>query len=375
MTEAEFLIIGGGMAGASAGYFLAERGRVLLLEREDAPGYHTTGRSAAMYTQNYGTPTVRAIAQASGDFLRHPPEGFSESPLMQPRGFLTVAPPGQEARLEQSSADARREIPTMRIVDRKETLALCPLLRSEAVGAALYEPDATDLDVHAIHQGFLRGFRARGGTVVTGAEVQSLEYRNGLWEVATPAGKFSAPVVINAAGAWADEIGKLAGARPIGLVPKRRTAFTVDPPAGLDPARWPFLDDFRELVYFKPEAGRLLVSPMDETPSPPCDAQPEDLDVAEAVARLEEVATIEVKRVVRKWAGLRSFVADKTPVVGPAPEAPGFIWLAGQGGFGIMTSPAMGRLATAMATGDAFPAELAALGVRPEQLSPGRLLG
>jgi D-arginine dehydrogenase len=374
MTTTDFLIIGGGMAGASAGYFLAERGRVLLLEREDAPGYHTTGRSAAMYTQNYGTPAVRAIAQASGDFLRHPPSGFSESPLMQPRGFLTVAPPGQEARLEESSLAARREILTMRIVDPKETLLLCPLLKPETVGAALYEPEATDLDVHAIHQGFLRGFRARGGTVVTGAEVRSLERRNGLWELATPTGKFSAPVVINAAGAWADEVAKLAGARPVGLVPKRRTAFTVDPPAGVDPARWPFLDDFRELVYFKPEAGRLLVSPMDETPSPPCDAQPEDLDVAEAVARLEEVAKIEVKRVVRKWAGLRSFVADKTPVVGPAPEAPGFIWLAGQGGFGIMTSPAMGRLATAMATGDEFPLELTALGVRPEQLLPGRLL-
>ncbi|HKF71572.1 MAG TPA: FAD-dependent oxidoreductase [Stellaceae bacterium] len=370
----DFLVIGGGMAGASAAYFLAERGRVLLLEREDAPGYHTTGRSAAMYTQNYGTPVVRALAQASGDFLRRPPAGFSESPLMQPRGFLTVAPPGQESRLEQSSADARREIPTMRIVDRKETLALCPLLKPEVVGAALYEPDATDLDVHAIHQGFLRGFRGRGGTVVTGAEVRSLERRNDIWEVETPAGRFSAPVAVNAAGAWADEIARLAGARPIGLVPKRRTAFTVDPPAGVDPAPWPFLDDFRELVYFKPEAGRLLVSPMDETPSPPCDAQPEELDVAEAVARLEDVARIAVKRVVRKWAGLRSFVSDKTPVVGPAPEAPGYIWLAGQGGFGIMTSPAMGRLATAMATGDAFPSELSALGVRPEQLLPGRLL-
>jgi len=370
----DFLVIGGGMAGASAAYFLAERGRVLLLEREDAPGYHTTGRSAAMYTQNYGTPVVRALAQASGDFLRRPPAGFSESPLMQPRGFLTVAPPGQESRLEQSSADARREIPTMRIVDRKETLALCPLLKPEVVGAALYEPDATDLDVHAIHQGFLRGFRGRGGTVVTGAEVRSLERRNDIWEVETPAGRFSAPVAVNAAGAWADEIARLAGARPIGLVPKRRTAFTVDPPAGVDPAPWPFLDDFRELVYFKPEAGRLLVSPMDETPSPPCDAQPEELDVAEAVARLEDVARIAVKRVVRKWAGLRSFVSDKTPVVGPAPEAPGYIWLAGQGGFGIMTSPAMGRLATAMATGDAFPSELSALGVRPEQLLSGRLL-
>ena len=370
----DFLVIGGGMAGASAAYFLAERGRVQLIEREDAPGYHTTGRSAAMYTQNYGTPAVRALAQASGDFLHHPPAGFSETPLLQPRGFLTVAPPGDEGRLEQASAEARREIPTMRIVDRKETLALCPILKPDVVGAALLEPEAKDIDVHAVHQGFLRGFRARGGTIATGADVQSLERRNGLWEAVTPAGRFAAPVVINAAGAWADEIAKLAGVRPVGLVPKRRTAFTVDPPADFDPGRWPFLDDFRELVYFKPEAGRLLVSPMDETPSPPCDAQPDEIDVAEAAARLEEIARIEVKRVVRKWAGLRSFVADKSPVVGPAPEAPGFLWLAGQGGFGIMTSPAVGRLATALATGAPFPAELRTLGVHPEQLLPGRLL-
>ena len=369
----DFLVIGGGMAGASAAYFLAERARVHLLEREDAPGYHATGRSAAMYTQNYGTPAVRGLAQASGDFLHHPPAGFSETPLLQPRGFLTVAPPGHQTRLEQTSAEARRTIPTMRMIDRNETLALCPILKPDAVGAALYEPDAMDLDVNAIHQGFLRGFRARGGTIATGAEVRSLDYRNGVWEAATPEGRFSAPVVINAAGAWADEIARLAGVRPVGLVPKRRTAFTVDPPAGVDPGRWPFLDDFRELVYFKPEAGRLLVSPMDETPSPPCDAQPDEIDVAEAVARLEEIARIEVKRVVRKWAGLRSFVSDKTPVVGPVPEAPGFIWLAGQGGFGIMTSPALGRLATALATGDGFPADLAGFGIRPEQLLPGRL--
>ena len=371
----DFLVIGGGMAGASAAYFLAERGRVQLLEREDAPGYHTTGRSAATFTENYGTPAVRGLVQASADFLRHPPAGFSEAPLMHPRGWITVAPPGQEKQLEESAEAALRAIPTMRMIDRKQALALCPILKPDCVGAALHEPDAMDLDVHAIHQGFLRGMRARGGVIATGAEVRSLARRDGVWVATTSAGTFYAPVVLNAAGAWADEIAKLAGARPVGLVPKRRTAFTVDPPAGHDPGRWPFVDDFRGLVYFKPEAGRILVSPMDETPSPPCDAQPEDLDVAEAVSRLEEIAEIEVKRVVRKWAGLRSFVSDHTPVVGPVPEAPGYIWLAGQGGVGIMTSPALGRLAAALAAGDTFPSALTALGARAEQLLPGRLLG
>jgi len=372
--KTDFLVIGGGMAGASAAYFLAERGHVQLLEREDAPGYHTTGRSAATYTANYGTPAVRALAQASGAFLRQPPSGFSESPLLSPRGFLTVAPAGHEARLAETLAVARRTVPTMRAVDLKEILALCPILKPDVIAAGIYEPDAMDLDVHAIHQGFLRGMRARGGEIVTGAEVGALARRDGIWTVSTRTGEFSAPIVVNAAGAWADEIAGLAGVRPVGLVPKRRTAFTIDAPAGHDISRWPFVDDFREIVYFKPEAGRLLVSPEDETPMAPCDVQPDEIDIAEAAARLEAIANIEVKRVVRKWAGLRSFVRDKTPVVGPAAEAPGFVWLAGQGGFGIMTSPAMGRIATAFALGETLPADIADCGLKPEHLLPGRLL-
>jgi D-arginine dehydrogenase len=372
--KTDFLVIGGGMAGASAAYFLAERGHVQLLEREDAPGYHTTGRSAATYTENYGTPAVRALTRASVGFLRNPPAGFSEHPLLSPRGFLTVAPAGHEAGLAETLAVGRRTTPTMRAVDRKEILALCPILKPDVIAAGIFEPDAMDLDVHAIHQGFLRGMRARGGQIVTSAEVGALKRRDGIWTVSTRAGDFSAPIIVNAAGAWADEVAKLAGVRPVGLVPKRRTAFTIDPPSGHDCSRWPFVDDFRANLYFKPEAGRLLVSPEDETPTAPCDVQPDEIDVAEAAARLEAIAAIEVKRVVRKWAGLRSFVRDKTPVVGPAPEAPGFVWLAGQGGFGIMTSPAMGRVATAFALGEALPADAAAFGLKAEHLLPGRLL-
>jgi D-arginine dehydrogenase len=371
----DFLVIGGGMAGASAGYFLAERGSVVLLERESALGYHTTGRSAALYTENYGTPAVRALTRASGKFFRDPPAGFAEAALLHPRGALTVAPPGHEARLASALALAQRTTPSIRAVDAKEVLALCPILKPDFIAAAIYEPDAMDLDVHAIHQGFLRGLRARGGDIVTGAGVEALERRDGGWQATTRVGRFQADVLVNAAGAWADDIAELAGVRGIGLVPKRRTAFIVDPPAGVDASRWPMVDDAREILYFKPESGRLLVSPMDETPMPPSDVQPEEIDVAEAAARLEAIARIEVRRVVRKWAGLRSFVRDKTPVVGPVPEARGFLWLAGQGGYGIMTSPAMGRLAAALAVGEPIPADLVAAGLAPDDILPGRILG
>ncbi len=369
----DFLIIGGGIAGAAAGYFLAERGSVQLLEREDVPGYHTTGRSAALYTENYGPAAVRLLTKASGGFYRDPPDGFSATPLLHPRGSMIVAPPGQEARLQKVLEETRRTVATIRAIDREETLALCPMLRPEAIGAALYEPTSTDMDVNAIHQGYLRGLRARGGTLVTRAEVQALNHGDGVWTATTSAGTFSAPIVINAAGAWADDVAKLAGARPIGLTPKRRTAFLVDAPAGTDARAWPMVDDFREVVYFKPESGRILVSPMDETPSVPMDAQPDEIDIAEAVERLQAIAAIEVTRIVRKWAGLRSFVRDRVPVAGPVPEAPGYIWLAGQGGYGIMTSPAMGRIAAALAMGEAIPADILATGLKPAEVLPDRL--
>jgi D-arginine dehydrogenase len=261
----------------------------------------------------------------------------------------------------------------VRALTPAEALALCPVLRPDWLAFAFHEPDAMDMDVHAIHQGYLRGVRGRSGEIVTSAEVTELARRNGMWEVATRAGRFSAPIVVNGAGAWADEIAGLAGVRPVGLVPKRRTAFTIELPAGTIARTWPMVIDVDETLYFRPEAGHLLVSPADETPMPPCDVQPEELDVAEAAERLETRTTLGVGRVVRRWAGLRSFVRDKTPVVGHAPEAPGFVWLAGQGGYGIQTSAAMGRVATALATGDELPAELTARGLTPAHLLPDRL--
>lgn len=367
---ADFIVVGGGIAGASAAFFLAELGEVILIERESACGYHTTGRSAALYTESYGNAVIRALTVASRPFFERPSAGFADHPLLLPRGEMIVAPKGADAAVEKALAEGTRFAPMMRELTATEAFELCPALDRDWLGRALFNPGSMDMDVHAIHGGFLKGLRARGGTVLTDAELLGLERRAGVWHLRTSAGNVAGPVVVNAAGAWADVVGRMAGARPIGLVPKRRTAFTIDPPSGMETARWPMVIEVGETLYFKPEAGRLLVSPADETPMDPCDCQPDEMDVALAAARLETVTSLRVRRVAHKWAGLRSFVRDRTPVAGFAPDVEGFFWLAGQGGYGIMTSPAMGRVAAALATGREIPADIA---VAAGELAPGRL--
>lgn len=365
-------VIGAGIAGASAAYEISTTHSVLVLEREDQPGYHTTGRSAALFTENYGNAPIRALTIATRDFLENPPGGFTDRPILTPRGAMFIAPDGKDsacAHLIESAGDPRR----LYEIDRAEALRQVPIIRKEWLVRALFEPDAMDIDVHALHQGYLRGVRARGGQVLTGAEVTALRPEGGRWRIETRAGIISAGRVVNAAGAWADEVGALAGAKPIGLVPKRRTAFIVEPPSGVDPASWPMVCDAEEQFYFKPDAGRLLASPADATPSPPCDAQPEEMDVAIAVDRIETATSLSVRRVVRKWAGLRSFVADGTTVVGESASAPGFIWLAAQGGYGIQTSAAMARVAAATIRGDGIEKGLSERGVTFATLSPSRL--
>ena len=373
MESYDVLVVGAGIAGASAAYELAASGRVIVLERESAPGYHTTGRSAALLTENYGNPIVRALTMASRRFFEQPPDGFTEHPLLAPRGALWVARDDQLAALDEATAEAQALVPSIQRIGVDEAVEISPALRRAYVASALHEPEAMDMDIHAIHNGFLKGLAARGGTRATDAEVTALSRDGGAWVAETRAGRFAAPVVVNAAGAWCDEVARLAGAAPVGLTPKRRTAITFDPPPGIDVAAWPLTIDIDEEFYFKPEAGRVLASPADETPSPPCDAQPEELDVALAVERLETATHLEVKRITHRWAGLRSFVADKTPVVGMDDEAEGFFWLAGQGGYGIMTSPAMARAAAGLITSGALPADLADLGLGEADLAPRRL--
>ena len=377
----DFLIIGAGMAGASAAYELAgpngaPGATVVILEREEFPGYHTTGRSAAVYTSSYGHPVIRALSAASRPFFDAPPAGFAEHPLMTPRGILFIGRTDQRATIETLYAECRGLAPGLRLIDSAEAEDLVPVLAPGYTDRGMFEPGAMDMDVDALLQGYLRGFKARGGAVVTNAEVQGLEPREGGgWRVQTRAGAFTAAMVINAAGAWADEVARLAGLAPLGLVAKRRTAVVFDPPAGVDCASWPLVIDADETFYFKPDAGRILASPGDETPTPPSDVQPEDIDVAVAVDRVERATTLKVASIGRKWAGLRSFFPDKVPAVGPDAADDRFFWLAGQGGYGIMSAAAMGRCAAALAAGHDLPADLRDLGLKRQDLAPARLTG
>ncbi|MGA8260528.1 MAG: FAD-binding oxidoreductase [Arenicellales bacterium] len=372
MSTCDFLIVGAGMAGASVGYELALHGRVVLVEREEMPGYHSTGRSAAQFLESYGNESVRRLTHASRAFFEDPPEGFADHPLLTPRGALFVGREEQRERLDETLAEVQALVGTARELPRNTALELVPVLREDYVAAAFYEPDSMDMDVAAIHHGYLKGLRRRGGRIATRAEVRRLSRVGDAWEVETAAGRFSAPIVVNAAGAWCDEIARLAGVPPIGLTPRRRTAITFDAPPGVDAARWPLVIDVDETFYFKPEAGRILASPADETPTPPGDARPEELDVAIIVDRLQRVTTLSVPRIAHKWAGLRTFSADNTPVAGMAQAAPGFFWLAGQGGYGIATAPALARAASALLLEDRLPDDLLRLGLTRGALAPSR---
>jgi D-arginine dehydrogenase len=372
MQTTDVLIVGAGMAGASAAYFLAPHRRVVLLEREGQPGYHSTGRSAALYSETYGNATVRAITTASKPFYFNPPAGFSDYPLVTPRGALLVGGEADHHLLRDALHARQALVPNMEWWTFGDIAQCVPVLRPEAAHYGVYEPDAMDMDVHAIHQGFLRGAKSAGAQLVTDAEVNQVSRVAEGWCVDTPAGRFCAPVLINAAGAWCDVLAQLAGVNPVGLVPKRRTAFTCPSPTACDISHWPLVIDVHEGYYFKPDAGVLLVSPANEDPVSAQDVQPEELDIAIAVDRVETATTLQIRQVRRKWAGLRSFVADKTPVVGFAPDAPGFFWLAGQGGYGIQTAPAMGEMAAALVQGLPMPSALAVLGVRYEDVAAGR---
>ena len=374
MERYDFLVIGAGMAGASAAYWLAERGRVVVLEQEDAAGYHSTGRSAAMYMETYGGPLTRGLTTAGRDFLAAPPSGFADSPLLGPQQVLYIGRADQLEALDRLYDENSPRVPSLARLDAAEALGQPVPLREDYVAGGVLEPESLEIDVAALHQGYLRGLRARGGRLLTEARVSALARNGDLWHAETPVGAFAAPVVINAAGAWCDAVAALAGVAPIGLEPKRRTAFIFDGPADGGVDQWPMVHDIDDAFYLKPDAGRLLASPADETPSDPCDAYPEELDIAIGADRIMQAITLEIRHIRNKWAGLRNFVRDRQPVAGFDVAAEGFFWLAGQGGAGIMTAPALGAITAAVAAGEPVPEEAAARGITAAQLSPGRLL-
>lgn len=375
MESFDIIIIGAGMAGASVAAEVSGGARVLLLEREEEPGFHSTGRSAAAYIPSYGYDNIglRVLTSCSFDFLMDTPEHFQPKTLLHRRGLLSLCPPDDVSGLDQHLAHLQEGIPNIVKVDHKDIRRHLPIVKDDYAVAGWYEPDVFDMDVHALHEGYVRTLRQQGGRLISKVLITAVEHRESLWCLETAEGSYSAPLLVNAAGAWSDEVAELAGVVPIGLMPLRRTAILLDPPAGCDLSGWPLVVASDGSFYLKPDAGLILVSPADEHPSPACDAQAEELDIAYAVHYAEQALQLEVRRVKHSWAGLRNFVADRTPVIGFAPDAEGFFWIAGQGGHGIQTAPAAARLAASLLLGESLPSDLAQAGFDPAWVSPQRL--
>lgn len=365
-TTADFLIIGGGIAGMGAAARISGHATAIVLEAEDAIGRHATGRSAAIFIRNYGNAALRVLNAASEPVFDQPGD-LADGPLLTPRGEMLIADAHETGALDAYMAGADG----VERLSPDEAVALMPILRRERIAAAAIERSARAIDVDRLLQGFARLLRRQGGAVMLGAGARTITRADGLWRVETPAGAFAAPVLVNAAGAWADAVARMAGVRPVGLQPMRRSAAILPAPDGYDVDSWPMVVNASETWYCKPEAGKLMVSPADEDPVDPHDAWPEDMVLAEGLHRFEQAVTIPVTRVERSWAGLRTFAPDRTPVVGFAPETEGFFWLTGQGGYGIQTAPALSQLTADLCLGRApsLPAGVIA------ELSPRRFAG
>jgi len=350
MTDHRFdaLVIGAGIAGATCAAHLSADRRVALIEAEEVAGYHSTGRSAALWLQNYGPPDVRALTGAGRAFFESPPPGFAAHSLMSPRDVLFPAPPEQCGRLDAMLAAGIG----LREISPAEARRMAPALREGYAARVAVEHIAFDIDVAALHQGFLRQAKSRGGALALRSRAGRIWREAGLWHCEIAGGAvYAAPVLVNAAGAWGDEVGRIAGLPPLGLQPKRRTAALIDP-APWRVGGWPMLIEVGDTWYARPEAGgKLLVSPADETPMPPHDVQPDELDIAIGIDRMQQALDIEVRRVERAWAGLRSFLPDGSLAIGWDAGAAGFFWCVGQGGYGIQTSPAAGRLVADLIAG------------------------
>lgn len=336
LLEYDAIVIGAGMAGASIAAELARDRRVALVEMEDHPGVHATGRSAAVYSELYGNKVVRRLTRASNHFF----QGDGEQCFARPRACFHVATAAQHERLERFFAkpDVASHADWIGEAELRSTISA---MRPGTLIAAVAERNAQDLDVDAIHRHFLKTYGTLGGALHLSERVTDLAYTIHAWTVTTSTKRLRAPIVVNAAGAWGDVVARMAGVKPVGLEPLRRTAALIDLPAIDSAQAWPMTVDIDEQFYFKPDAGRLLISPADETPVEPSDAFPEELDIAIAADRVQKVLDIPIRRVSHSWAGLRTFAPDRTPIIGFDEEAPGFFWLVGQGGYGIQTAPSV----------------------------------
>lgn len=371
-THADVIVIGGGIAGLSLAYELSPTARVSVLEMESALGYHTTGRSAATFLETYGGEQIRALTTASRRFLEEPPDCF-DPVLMTSRPLLQFAFVGRGQVVERMHESVVALVSDVELLTGSQCCEAFPLLRPDVAERGLYEPRAMALDVAAIHQGYVRGARANGAAVHRDAHVVALAYRSDRWTVTTADGQaHQAPVVVNAAGAWADVVATAAGVGGVGLTPLRRTIFMVASPTGERSDGLPNCSDVDQSFYLNPEGAQFLCSPAEETPCPPSDAKPDELEIARAIEAINAATTLGVRGVSSAWAGLRTFAPDRNFVVGEDPGAPGFFWFAGQGGYGIQTAPAAARLAAALVLEQDVPADLVARGLDPTRLAPRR---
>ena len=371
----DIAIIGGGIAGASVAHALAGNRSIVLLEMEDALGFHSTGRSAAEFTQRFHSNVVGRLTAASAEFMFTPPTGFSDINLLRPRGNLVIADTEKKERLKQVFEFERANTPEracpIEAISVAQAIEKMPFLDEAWLAAAFYDPDCWDIKVENLLQGYIKSAKKNGANVVLGGAVLDARREGNHWVIETGKDTVRAKIVVNATGAWADSVAGMFGLDALGLIPHRRTIITVKVP-NYDVSHMPEVNEIDEMFYFKPDAGQLLISPADETPVDPHDAWPEELDIAYAANYLTECTTLDVQHVAHSWAGLRTLSKDRLPVIGLSSQVDGFFWLAGLGGYGIQTSPAVGQIAAALLTGVPIPDAITQTGLADNLFSPAR---
>jgi D-arginine dehydrogenase len=368
MPNFDIIVIGAGIAGASIAAHLSASKNVAILEMEDRPGYHTTGRSAASYEPNYGPAPMLAFTRASDRFFRNPPTGFSDAALLTHRDSLFFEAEAQEHHTQSllASSSGLEEISNANAKKR------FPILRDGYAQRSFLDAQTGDIDVDLLHRGYLKLFRANGGTLVLNAKADQIDYQNGEWHITTKLGVFVSPIIINAAGAWGDVVAQMANVLPVGLVPKRRSIGIIPLDGHKDSDGWPMVTDVGETWYAKPQSGKLMVSSADATPVEPHDVYGDDMAIAEGIERLMNATTLEVERLDHNWGGLRTFAPDGNPVIGFDTNALGFFWLVGQGGYGIQSCPALSQCAADMVLGGEISSELRDFGLDLHHIMPNR---